>query len=108
MAWYRNIVDSLRACNSADVIHRGDSMSGRIENGQIATIEPVRDRAVSVGDLVFVFCQGGYLVREIGEIANLQFRIVDRTGHTVGWTEWHNILGIVSRVTDPPEDNAGR
>lgn len=107
MAWYRNAVDLLRACNPAEVTHRGNSMTGRIADGQIATIMPLGDRSLCVGDLVFAYCEGNYIIREIGEIKDFRFRITDRTGHTVGWCNWPDVLGVVSRVADPPIQNTG-
>ena len=36
----------------------GNSMQGRIESGQLNTVEPINDRTISVGDILFCKVEG--------------------------------------------------
>jgi SOS-response transcriptional repressor LexA len=90
-------VQSLAAGKIVRCRPKGQSMSGRIESGQLITIEPARAEDVRVGDAVFCRVNGNYyvhLVKARGQDGRLQ--IGNNRGHINGWTK--AVYGKVVRV----------
>jgi len=101
LAWHRHIIDSLRACQKVEVKHHGHAMLGRIEDGDIATVAPIGKHAVDIGDMVLVFCEGNYLIRMIGDVHGLRFRIDDMRGKTLGWVNYEAVQRKVATISKP-------
>lgn len=73
-------------------------MSGRIESGQLVTVEPVSDlAALAEGEIVLCSVNGGQFLHIIkGRRGNGQFLIGNNRGGTNGWTS--SIYGRVVAV----------
>jgi len=73
-------------------------MQGRIESGQLVTVEPV-SREVVPGDIVLCKVEGRqwlHLVSAVG--SDGRYQISNNKGHINGWCTLQNIFGIVITV----------
>jgi translation initiation factor IF-1 len=84
----QEIADRLEAGEVVKTRLPGNSMSGRIESGDLVTIEPVSIDLCKVGDAVYCKVNGRYmlhLVKAKGQDGRLQ--IGNNHGHVNGWTK---------------------
>jgi hypothetical protein len=51
MGWATGHIEQLRAGETVSFRPRGNSMSGKIESGQLCTVQPVDPGTLRVGDL---------------------------------------------------------
>lgn len=56
MGWASRYIQELRAGETVSFRPRGQSMTGRIESGQLCTVVPINPAVLEVGDIVL---QGG-------------------------------------------------
>ena len=88
MGWATAYIQKLRDGETVQFRPRGNSMSGRVESGQLVTVEPVTDtHALRPGDIVLCKVQGReylHLVQKVGQDG--QVLIGNNRGHTNGWT----------------------
>jgi len=100
--WADNYIKQLQNGETVQFRPRGGSMTGRIESGQLVTVEPLNGRGPQVGDAVLCKVEGRqflHLVKAI-EGDNERFQIGNNKGRINGWTKWYNIYGIVTKVED--------
>ena len=96
--WATKYIEALRQGKTVTFRPTGNSMRGRIESGQLVTVEPV-SRPIAVGDAVLCKCAGKqwlHLVSAIG--ADGRYQISNNKGHVNGWTSRSNIFGVVTSV----------
>lgn len=77
-------------------------MSGRIESGQLVTVEPVDMYGFKVGDIVLCKVAGRqylHLVKAFrgGELGD-EVQIANNRGFVNGWTKRRNVYGKVTKV----------
>jgi hypothetical protein len=97
MGWATNYIVKLQVGETVQFRPRGDSMKGRINSGQLVTVEPCD--VYSVNDIVLCKVRGRqflHIVRAIRK--NTQFLIGNNRGVLNGWTERKNIFGKVTKV----------
>ncbi len=73
-------------------------MSGRIDSGQLVTVEPVRDTAIDVGTIVLCKVNGVQYLHLVKATSGDRFQIGNNRGRINGWTSRRNIFGIVTRI----------
>ena len=100
MGWVTTARDALLKKESVEVRPFGGSMRGRIESGQLVTLDPANGREVSVGDVVFVKWGDSYLLHLVKEIAVDRLLIGNNLGKLNGWAPLSAVLGKVTRVSD--------
>lgn len=74
----------------------GNSMSGKIESGQLVTVEPVDPDSLQVGEIVLCKVGKAYWLHLIKAKRDGQFLIGNNHGHENGWTR--SVYGRVTRV----------
>jgi hypothetical protein len=102
MGWATAHIAGLRARKTVQFRPRGNSMTGRVESGQLCTVEPIEDHAtLRTGDIVLCKVNGAeylHLVKAIG--ADGRFQIGNNKGHINGWVSKGAVYGKLARV-DP-------
>lgn len=68
-------------------------MSGKIESGQLCTVEPVGDPALAVGDIVLCRVSGSQYLHLIKAIQGERFQIGNNRGGINGWITRRQIFG---------------
>lgn len=75
-------------------------MTGKIESGQLCTVEPVDPDSLSVGDIVLCKVNGAEYLHLIKAIQGPRFQIGNNRGRINGWITARSIFGRCVRV-DP-------
>lgn len=78
---------------------KGNSMSGKIESGQLCTVAPVYDiEELFKGAIVLCTVKGKIYLHLIKSVKGQHFKIGNNRGHDNGWTKFDNIHGILIKV----------
>lgn len=76
------------------VVHpRGNSMRGRIEDGDAVTLAPTTPDEVSVGAIVLVRWKGNVLLHRVYAREPTRVQIGNNLGKINGWVAWADVLG---------------
>lgn len=100
MSWAKSAREALRRGEEARLIQRGDSMSGRIEDGATVTLRPIESGRPEVGDVVLATVKGRDYLHLIKAIDRGTFFVGDNVGGVGGWIESGAIHGVVVSVED--------
>lgn len=74
-------------------------MTGRIESGQLVTVEPITDpSSIKVGDAVLCKVHGAEYLHLVKAAQSGHFQIGNNRGGINGWTPARNIFGRCIRV----------
>ena len=98
MGWASHYIERLRKGETVSFRPRGNSMSGRIESGQLCTVEPVDAAAIKVGDLVLCKVRGREYLHMVKAIQGARFQIGNNRGHINGWVGAGSIFGRCTKV----------
>lgn len=100
MGWATGHILRLRGGETVSFRPRGDSMRGRIESGQLCTVEPVAVEDLAVGDIVLCKVNGREYLHLIKAIQGPRFQIGNNRGRINGWVSAGSIFGRCVRVGD--------
>lgn len=76
----------------------GNSMLPILKSNQPVTLEPIGDRELKVGDIVFCKVGGGFYTHKISKIRGSQYQISNNHHFVNGWVSRNSIYGIVTRI----------
>lgn len=100
MGWATEASNALERGETAKVRPLGGSMRGRIESGQLVTIQRAVSTDVDVGDVVFVRWKGNFLLHLVKELREGEVLIGNNIGRINGWVSSSDVLGKVIAVED--------
>lgn len=105
MGWAAGLIDKLKAGETVSFRPRGNSMAGKVESGQLVTVEPLSEsrEELSVGDIVLCKVQGSeylHLVSGIKRAAGKPtgVQISNNKGYINGWTQPQKVYGKCTKV----------
>jgi hypothetical protein len=102
MSWADRHIQALKAGQVTQCRPHGGSMRGRIESGQLVTLDPGREPQVD--DAVLCRCKGNvfvHLVKAIqGHGDDRRYLIGNNRGGINGWVGRTGIYGVVTDVRD--------
>jgi hypothetical protein len=98
MGWASAYIEKLRGGEVVAFRPRGNSMSGKIESGQLCTVEPVDPGVLRVGDIVLCRVNGREYLHLIKAIQGSRFQIGNNRGRINGWVSSGAIFGRCIRV----------
>ncbi|MCU0655664.1 MAG: hypothetical protein MUF64_10360 [Polyangiaceae bacterium] len=98
MSWVKEALGALQQGKVARVRPLGGSMRGRIESGQLVTLEPPRRDLLQKGDAVLVRWRGGFLLHLIVDLEPTRVLIGNNLGKINGWAPRGDVLGVVTAV----------
>lgn len=87
MSWASGYVERLGRGETVNFRPKGHSMSGKVESGQLCTVEPVVLAEVSVGDIVLCKVNGSEYLHLVKAIDGERFLIGNNKGRVNGWTK---------------------
>lgn len=99
MSWATKYIEQLSRGETVQFRPRGNSMSGKIESGQLVTVEPLGDRKIEAGEIVLCRVNGTQYVHLIKAISGERFQIGNNRGRINGWISRRSIFGIVTRIS---------
>jgi hypothetical protein len=98
MGWATEYIARLHRGESVQCRPRGNSMSGRIESGQLCTVQPVDPATLKVGDIVLCKVNGRQYLHLIKAVQGARFLIGNNRGRTNGWIGSNCIYGKCVRI----------
>jgi hypothetical protein len=100
MSWATRYIADLQNGNEVKIRPRGNSMTGKINSGQLCTIVPVNVEGLNVGDIVLCKVKGMQYLHIVKAISEEQVLIGNNKGRINGWTAKKNIYGKCIKVED--------
>lgn len=98
MGWASHYIEQLKTGETVQFRPRGHSMTGKIESGQLCTVEPVEPSTLSKGDIVLCKVRGTEYLHLIKAIQGPRFQIGNNRGKINGWITATSIFGKCVRV----------
>lgn len=100
MGWATEYIARLQRGETVQFRPRGNSMKGKIESGQLCTVEPVEAGALKVGDIVLCRVNGRQYLHliKIKAIQGERFQIGNNRGRINGWVSANCIYGGCVRI----------
>ena len=98
MGWATPYIDRLRKGETVQFRPRGNSMSGKIESGQLCTVVPVDPADLKIGDIVLCKVKGFQYIHLIKARQGDHFQIGNNRGYINGWIGVNGIYGKCARV----------
>jgi hypothetical protein len=98
LGWATAHIANLRNGETVSFRPRGHSMTGKIESGQLCTVEPVEAAALAVGDIVLCKVNGREYLHLIKAVQGRRFRIGNNRGRINGWVSANAIFGRCVKV----------
>ncbi|MFO0959660.1 MAG: hypothetical protein U0800_19865 [Isosphaeraceae bacterium] len=102
MGWASSHIEKLREGETVSFRPRGHSMAGKIESGELCTVEPVDPATLVVGDIVLCKVNGREYLHLIKAIQGPRFQIGNNRGRINGWISAGAIYGRCVRVEGSP------
>lgn len=100
MGWATGHIAKLKAGETVSFRPRGNSMTGKIESGQLCTVEPANPEELEVGNIVLCKVNGNDYLHLIKSIQGEPFQIENNRGRINGWISAGSIFGKCVRVED--------
>src|SRR5205809_1873464 len=98
MGWAAHYIEKLKQGEVVSFRPRGHSMSGKIESGQLCTVEPVIADTLRPGDIVLCKVRGREYIHLIKSIQGPRFQIGNNRGHINGWITASRVFGRCTKV----------
>lgn len=97
MSWATRAIEQLQAGETVRIRPRGNSMSGKIESGDLVTIEPIRE-CPEKDDIVLCRVGGNDYLHLVKAVSGDRYLIGNNRGRINGWAGRGAIFGKVVRV----------
>ena len=99
MSWATHHIHNLTEGKTIQFRPRGNSMAGKIESGQLCTVEPVSDPAtLKKGDIVLCKVHGAQYLHLVKAISGDRVQIGNNRGKINGWTPFAQVFGKLVKV----------
>jgi hypothetical protein len=98
MGWASAYIATLQEGDTVQFRPRGNSTQGKIESGQLCTVEPVDPASVEVGDIVLCKVNGKQYLHLVKAIQGKRFQIGNNRGRINGWVSANSIYGKCTKV----------
>jgi hypothetical protein len=99
MGWATAYIERLLRGETIQFRPRGNSMSGKIESGQLVTVAPLVERTPHIGDIVLCKVNGVQYLHLVKAVSGERFQIGNNRGRINGWTSLRNIFGICTEIS---------
>ncbi len=93
MGWAIHYIEKLKNNEIVSFRPRGNSMKGKIESGQLCTVEPVEEAKLKKGDIVLCKVNGAEYLHLIKAIQGNRYQIGNNIGRINGWISFNSIYG---------------
>lgn len=100
MGWATKHIERLLNGETIQIRPKGNSMTGRIESGQLCTIKPYKNQELEKGDIVLCKVKGNQYLHLITAIRDggIFVQISNNKGYVNGWINRTSIYGICTKV----------
>ncbi|BDI30012.1 hypothetical protein CCAX7_20630 [Capsulimonas corticalis] len=101
MSWALSAKEALRKGETVQIKPRGHSMHGKVNDGDLVTVEPCDPATLTVGDIVLVRVHGNDYLHLVKAIDKGRFQIGNNRGGINGWVGPNGIYGKATKVEAP-------
>ena len=98
MSWATRHIASLLAGETVSFRPRGNSMTGKIESGDLCTVVPVKIDDLKVGDIVLCKMNGNQYLHLVTAIRSGTVQISNNKGRVNGWIGPNSVYGRCVKV----------
>jgi hypothetical protein len=98
MGWARGYIDQLKQGETVQFRPRGNSMTGKIESGQLCTVASVDPATLQVGDIVLCKVNGRQYLHLVKAVQGNRFQIGNNRGRINGWITGTSIYGRLTTI----------
>lgn len=98
MGWATHFIAQLKEGKTVSFRPRGNSMSPKIESGQLCTVEPIVATALEPGDIVLCKVGGAEYLHLVKATQGGRYQIGNNRGHINGWVGPNGIYGRLVKV----------
>jgi len=98
MGWATGYIAQLKSGQTVQFRPRGNSMTGKIESGQLCTVSPADPETLEVGDIVLCKVNGREYLHLVKAVQGKRFQIGNNRGKINGWITGTSIYGRCFRV----------
>jgi len=98
MVWATPYIDKLKRGETVQFRPRGNSMSGKIESGQLCTVVSLSTEDLKVGDIVLCKVNGCQSLHLFKAVQGKRFQIGNNRGRINGWIGENGIYGKCVRI----------
>lgn len=101
MGWATPYIAKLKNGETVQFRPRGHSMKGKIESGQLCTVEPIENvESLQKGDIVLCKVNGNEYLHLIKAVNGARFQIGNNRGRINGWVGANSIFGKSIMIED--------
>ncbi|MBU0660897.1 S24 family peptidase [Patescibacteria group bacterium] len=100
MGWATNYIQKLKLDETVSFRPRGNSMRGKIESGQLVTVEPLKNTTLEKGDIVLCKVKGREYIHLIKAIKGERYLIGNNRGGLNGWIGCNSIFGKCIKIEE--------
>jgi SOS-response transcriptional repressor LexA len=98
VGWASHHISKLKNGETVKFRPKGHSMTGRVNDGELCTVEPVNADTVEVGDVVLCTVHGRQFLHLVKAKQDGRFQIGNNKGHINGWVGHNGIHGKLVKV----------
>jgi hypothetical protein len=98
MSWAKFAIEALQRGETVQIRPRGHSMRGKVNDGDLVTLQPCDPAALQPNDIVLVRVRGRDYLHLITAVNGGRFQIGNNRGHINGWVGHHCIYGKASKI----------
>lgn len=98
MGWADGHIARLAQGETVQFRPRGHSMTGRVNDGQLCTVEPIGESVVAVGAIVLRRVKGAQYLHLVKAVQGDRFQIGNNRGGINGWITRRQIFGRLIKV----------
>ena len=96
MGWANYAIEALQNGKSVQIKPRGHSMTGKVNDGDLVTLEPCSPEALNPGDIVLVRVKGNVYLHLVKAIDGSRYLIGNNRGKINGWVGPNAVYGIAT------------
>jgi hypothetical protein len=100
MGWATAHIARLQLGETVSFRPRGNSMKGKIESGQLCTVEPVALHSIKKGDIVLCEVGRAQYLHLVKAIQDNRYQIGNNRGRVNGWVGLNKIYGKLVAVAN--------
>ena len=98
MGWADGHIARLARGETVSFRPRGNSMTGKIDSGDLCTVAPLGDHHLAVGDIVLCRVKGAQYLHLVKALRGDRYQIGNNRGGINGWIGRAQIYGRLLRV----------
>jgi len=96
MGWADRAIGDLQAGRQTRIRPHGGSMRGKVESGQLVTLDPVEIGDLKIGDIVLCKVKGNVYLHLVKALGDGRVKIGNNRGGINGWTR--TVYGIAVEI----------